>query len=164
MAKLKRYIVAEALTLAPASKTITPEQFEQLLYHSYLIASEAETKLAFFKQEDTKISSTLILLDLIENFNHPVAQARHKCPKKGRPANNLLCLLADSSWNQDIIKGEDGAKYKAFPDWGAHAVHVSDLICFRNSYKEKYSYSKFSLICYDIEESIRGHEYQWQKS
>lgn len=141
----------------------SPEDFEKLLHHSYLIASEAEVKISFFRQENFKVSSTLILLDLLKNWGHPASQSRFKDPKKGRPANNLLLLEVDSSWtSQDVLKLDD-KKFKAFEDWGAHAVHVSDLICFRDAYRQRYSYSKFSLICYDIEESIRGLEYQWQK-
>lgn len=139
----------------------TPEEFEKLLHHSYLVASEAELKLNFFKQEDTKISSTLILLDLLKNWGHPVTKSRFGCQKKGKPVNNLLLLEVDSSWNQNFVKFED-KKFKSFEDWGASAVHVSDLICFREAYKQKYCYSKFLLMCYDIEEVIRGQEYQWQ--
>lgn len=140
----------------------TPEEFENLLHNSYLVCSEAELKLQFFKQESTKISSTLILLDLLKCWGHPLTASRYRCPKKGRPANNLLCLPADSSWNQEFIKGDDGLKYKSFSDWGSFAVHLSDLICFRQSYKDKYNFRRFEDLCYDIDTDLKELEYQWQ--
>lgn len=151
-----------ATQVAQVKVTPTNEEFEKLLHSSYLVASEAELKLQFFKQDHTKISSTLILLDLLDCWGHPLTASRYRCPKKGRPANNLLCLPADPSWNQEFIKGDDGLKYKSFSDWGSFAVHLSDLICFRESFKEKYSYAKYLLMCYDIKEDLRHTEYQWQ--
>ncbi len=130
------------------TKTLAPELFQQLLEHSYLIVSDARTKSIFFKQEDRRASSTLILVDLIKNWGHPATCANFNNQKKGRPANNLLLLLSDVSWNQKIVTWE-GQKFKSYDDWGAHATHVSDLICFRDSFYKNYSYTKLEEMCYD---------------
>lgn len=142
---------------------MSPEEFEALLHHSYLIASDVYTKGMFFFQQEIKVSSTLILMDMLKNWGHPATLSKFKDLKKGRPANNLLLLEVDPSWtSQDVLKGDDGKKYKAFADWGAHAVHVSDLICFRQSYKDKYNFSRFEDLCYDIDTDLKELEYQWQ--
>ncbi len=139
-------------------KVLAPELFQQLLEHSYYIVSEAHTKMAFFKQEDRRASSTLILLDLIKNWGAPATLQNFNGQKKGRPANNLLLLLSDSSWTQNIVTWE-GAKYKAFLDWGSHGTHVSDLLVFRSNFFNKYSLQALDL-CYDsIDKEIASLEY-----
>lgn len=139
---------------------VDPDTFNKLLEHSYLIVSEAYQKTVFFHQDDRRASSTLILLDLIKNHNSPISVNRYKCPKKGRPANNLLHLPADKSWTNQTLKWE-GDSYKSFDDWGAHSVHVSDLLTFRSSFFQKYSYDLYKeRLCYDREIiDLSGNEY-----
>lgn len=140
---------------------VSPEDFEKLLHHSYLIASEAQTKIGFFKQSNSKVSSTLLLLEMLKNWGHPVTKTRFGCQKKGKFANNLLLLEVDNSWNQNFVRHED-IKYKTFADWGAHAVHVSDLLCFRPNFFNKFSLSTLEL-CYDnIDEEILRLEF-WRQ-
>lgn len=137
----------------------TPEEFEQLLHHAYHIVSDLRTKSLFFFQEEKKASSTLLLVEMLKNFGHPATLSKFRDLKKGRPANNLLLLEVDSSWtSQDILKCDDGRKLKAFLDWGSHGVHVSDLLCFRQGFFNKFSLTQLDL-CYDIEEDLRGLEY-----
>lgn len=143
----------------------TSEEFEQLLHHAYLIASETFCKANFFFQQERKVSSTLLLVDMLRNFNHPAFRARFGCQKKGKPCNNLLLLPVDTSWNQNFVKYE-GEKLKAFQDWGSHAVHVSDLLTFRPSFFEKYNMEKFLSLCYDGSEEInqyKGLEFWYQR-
>lgn len=137
----------------------TPEEFENLLHHSYLIVSETFCKANFFFQQEKKASSTLLLLEMLKNFGKAETLPKFKDLKKGRPANNLLLLEVDPSWtSQDVLKGDDGRKFKAFSDWGSHGVHVSDLLVFRPNFFSKYSLTSLDL-CYDIEEDLRGLEY-----
>lgn len=137
----------------------TPEEFENLLHHSWHIVSDLRTKSLFFFQEEKRASSALILRDLLKNFGHEATLPKFRDLKKGRPANNLLLLEVDSSWtSQDVLKCEDGRKLKAFGDWGAHMVHVSDLLCFRPNFFNKYSLIQLDL-CYDIDPELRGLDY-----
>jgi hypothetical protein len=127
------------------------EFFQNALQASICAAKEAELKLAFFKQQDLKVSSTLILVDILEKSDWGAAipaKPRYKCPKKGRPFNNLLSLEADSSWTSKVAT-IDGKKLKMFDDWGAFISHLTDLICFRESYYSKYSLKTLEKSCYD---------------
>ncbi len=146
--------------MSPETQKITEEDFQRLLEHSYYIVSEAYQKMRFFKGHDLKASSTLILMDLIKNWGHPCTKSTLNGAKKAKEANNLLLLPVDSSWNQKILVWE-GAKFKSFQEWGAHATHVSDLLVFRPSFFSKYDYSNLTDSCYDIEEDILRRDYWW---
>lgn len=136
---------------------LAPETFEQLLHHSYLIASDVYTKGLFFHQQERKVSSTLLLLEMMKNWGHPCTLPKYRDLKKGRPANNLLLLQAEPSWNQGFIK-EGDLKFKAFESWADHAIHVSDLLTFRPNFFNKYSLSRLDL-CYDIDIDLLEKEY-----
>ena len=136
----------------------TAEEYEKLLHLSYYITSEASAKMRFFKGLDLRASSTLIFLDLLKYWGHPVTMFNLNGAKKSREANNLLLLEVDSAWNQSQVVWE-GVKYKAFDTWGSFATHVSDLLVFRQSVAEKYNYFNLENLCYDIDTSIKDLEY-----
>ncbi len=140
---------SKEMALAPEQKE---EFFQKALELTYHIVTDSYDKFALFFQAELKVSSVLLLVDILENSdwgsNGPSKQ-RFPCPKKGKECNNLLLLETDSSWNSGALIWE-GKKYKTFVDWGTFAVHVSDMLVFRPSFFAKYSEDLFNeKVCYD---------------
>lgn len=152
-----------AQTLKEPILAPTSEDYEKLLHLSYLVVSEANVKAKFFRGIDLRASSTLIFLDLLKYWGHPVTMFNLNGAKKSRESNNLLLLEVDSAWNQSQVVWE-GVKYKAFDSWGSFATHVSDLLTFRESFFLKYSWEKFNASCYDIDTETGALEYWYQIS
>lgn len=121
----------------------------RVITFSWHLTQEIQNKYLFFNNSAVKISSSLILGEILyrsEWGEHPLAKERFPNDKTGKWSNNLVLLESDAVWTSKFIEYK-GKKYKSFKDWGSFGTHFTDLICFNQN--TSYSFESLSTRCYD---------------
>ena len=108
---------------------------------SWYLQYQIESKYKFFYGGSPKVSSTLLLAEIVYKSEwglHPVSRDDEKW------GNNLALLEVDKYWTHKTIC----EKYKAFSDWESFGTHWSDIIVMHKKL-EGYTLDLLENSCYD---------------
>lgn len=128
------------------------EFLEKAIKLSWRVYDKVRVDTAFVYGNPKKISSSLILAELLEKSNfgeHPLAQ--EKDPGSNKPANNLTLMPFDRK-NKSCWKGKHitykGKDYKSFSDWDEFCLTFSDQISF-HEYGDKFLFENLLTMGYN---------------
>lgn len=140
--------------------SLTKEQQEFLdksISFSWYLQEQTKLKLQFFKKNNSKISSTLLLAEILDRSKlgeHPLSKEKYPPVKDGSKwANNLTLVELDEFWVGKFIKYEN-TFYKSFKTWEEFGVHFTDTLVFHKGILDRFLFDNYLSGMYNSERKL----------